>query len=100
MIFGKEIGEGLVGEVLYASAAILGEHVERKPDFWCKLDQLAPDIAWMRAKKHCSIFVDSRHRKHIRFAPVSSMPLVGSEALCQRPGAFGTKTRSARGREL
>jgi hypothetical protein len=98
MIFGKEIGEGFVGEVLDASAGILGEHVEREPDLWCKLDQLASDIAWMRAKKHCSILVDSRRRKHIRFAPVSSIPLVGPLALRQ-PGAFGTKTRSTRGRE-
>jgi hypothetical protein len=98
MIFGKEIGEGLVGEVLHASAAILGKHVERKPDLGRKLNQLASDIALVRAKEHCSIFVDSRRRKHIRFAPVSSIPL-GSAAQRQPRGAFGTKTRSTRGRE-
>src|SRR5262245_26899948 len=44
VIFGKEIGEGLVGEALDRPPGILGEEVERKPDFRRELDQLALEV--------------------------------------------------------
>ena len=52
MIFGKEVRESFVGEILHGSARVFGEQVERKPKFGRKFDQLAFDVARMLAKEH------------------------------------------------
>jgi hypothetical protein len=52
LIFAEQVGKGLVGKVLHVSAGVLGEQIERQPDFGRELDQLAFEVARLPAGEH------------------------------------------------